>query len=116
MRTRQAGIAGVLSQSQGHAVRRGGADEGRAPHHHVGDGPHRVLQRVQSRQAELVRQQRLVDDLDRDTVGVQTDGAMGDASDVHIQSRYFAVSGPRRSRTSREMQRRSLQMANFKAF
>ena len=84
MGTRQAGIAGVLSQSQGHAIGRCGADEGRAPHHHVGNGSHRVLQRVQVHQAELVRQQGLVNDLDRNTVGVQTDRAIGDASDVHV--------------------------------
>ena len=84
VRTRQAGIAGVLSQGQGHAIRRRGADEGRAPHHHVGNGPHRVLQRAQVHQAELMRQQGLVDNLDRGAVGMQTDRAIGDASDVHV--------------------------------
>src|SRR6185312_8336068 len=59
------------------------ADERRAPHLHGLDGARRVLERLQSYDPEIVRQQRLVDDVDRPPVAGQPDGTVGNAVDLH---------------------------------
>src|SRR5262249_2474588 len=83
-------------------------------HLHGLDGARRILERLQPHDPELMRQQRLVDDVDRAPVAGQPDGAVGNAVDLHAAllicrarrckhqtiSRPTSVSRPRAAKTA----------------
>ena len=68
-------VGGVLPDRHGEAVGGGGADQRRAAHLHREDRARGLLARPQRDDDELVRQPRLVDDLDRPAVVREPDGA-----------------------------------------
>ena len=76
-------VGGVRAQRQANAVGGRGADQRRAAHLHGLNRARRVLDRLERRDRQLVRQLRLVDDLHRPAVRGEPDRAIGLAVDVH---------------------------------
>ena len=88
-----AAVGRVLGDRQRHAIGGRGADQRGAAHLHVADRPRCVVEPGETRDDELVRQPRLVDDFDRLPVGGEPDRAHRPASDFH---RRLTFSGPGR--------------------
>jgi hypothetical protein len=73
----------IFAQRQAHAIGRGCADQRCAAHLHHLDGARSILNGFQRDDLELVRQPRLVDDVDPPAVFIQPDRAVMFAFDFH---------------------------------
>ena len=94
-------VGGVRAQRQAHAIGGRDADQRRAAHLHGEDGPGGVIERLERDDDELVRQPRLVDDVDRPAVVREPDRAIGFAVDVHELPRAALTPLPARGRGRR---------------
>ena len=77
-------VARIGAGRQRHAIGGGRPDQRRAAHLHVADGAGGVVDIAQGQGLEGMGQARLVDDADGPAVGLDPDGAMGNAADLHI--------------------------------
>ncbi len=98
-------VRGVLGGSQGHAIGRRRADQGRAADRHVGDGGGRSFGAGQAQGLQPVGQAALVDDPDIPAPFVQPDGAEVAAVDTHGPD-LAVPAQPVRSRWRRSRARR----------
>jgi hypothetical protein len=80
---RETGVRVIRPQCEPHAPSRGRADQRGAANQHGANRMRGVVEGTQPRDDEGVRQSRLVDDLDRLSVGGGPDRAGGAAGDVH---------------------------------